>query len=89
MHYSGLLVQTNPDHVGDCARELALCPGVEVFVTDDTSGRIVAVLETESLEEQEKGLRRAQELPNVLTAELVYHYFGDAHEQTQPTDKES
>jgi nitrate reductase NapD len=84
MHYSGLLVQSKPDHAEDCARELALCPGVEVFVTDETSGRIVVVLETESLDGQEKGLRRAQNLPHVLSAELVYHYFGDADESQTP-----
>jgi nitrate reductase NapAB chaperone NapD len=80
MHYSGLLVRSKPDRAEDCARDLALCPGVEVFVTDEATGRIVAVLETETLEDQENGLRRAQGLPHVLTAELVYHYFGDAQE---------
>ncbi len=89
MHYSGLLILSRPDHVEECARELALCPGVEVYITDNASGRIVAVLETESLDEQEKGLRCAQGLPHVLTAELVYHYFGDAHEPPPPIDKEN
>lgn len=86
MHYSGLLVRSQPERAEDCARELARCPGIEVFITDVATGRIVAVLETATLEDQENGLRRAQELPHVLTAELVYHYFGDEPETRNPKE---
>jgi nitrate reductase NapAB chaperone NapD len=45
-------------------------------MTDPATGRIVVVLETESVGEQESGLRHLQSLPRVISAELVYHYFG-------------
>ena len=80
MHYSGLLVLSRPNATKDCVHALSQCHGIEVFVTDESTGRIVAVLETESVEEQEDGLRRAQGLPNVISAELVYHYFGEPSE---------
>jgi nitrate reductase NapAB chaperone NapD len=80
MHFSGLLVLSKTDSVKDCVRELTQCPGVDVFLADETSGRIIAVLETETVKEQEVGLRHAQGLPSVISAELVYHYFGDACE---------
>lgn len=84
MHYSGLLVLTKPDSAKDCVNELTRVPGVSVHATDDATGRIIAVLETETVEEQEEGLRKAQQLPHVITAELVYHYFGD--ESESPTN---
>jgi nitrate reductase NapAB chaperone NapD len=57
---------------------LAQSTGIDVYVTDGTNGRIVVVLETETVDGQEAGLRRVQALPLVMYAELVYHYFGDA-----------
>ena len=80
MHYSGLLVFPKSGSVKDCVRELNDCPGVDVFATDEATGRIIAVLESKTVKEQEDGLRRTQQLPHVISAELVYHYFGDAPE---------
>ena len=83
MHYSGLLIIARPDRLEDCARQVAQCPGVEVYVRQEASHRLVAVLETDTLQQQEDGLRRVQQLPPVAAAELVYHYFGHAEETTE------
>lgn len=77
MHYSGLLVRCDPDTIDACRDELTACPGVDIFTSDAGTGRIVIVLETRTLEEQETGLQHVQALRTVRTAELVYHYFGD------------
>jgi len=77
MHFSGLLIRTTPGSIEDCERELSRCRGLQVYTTDAETGRIVAVLETDTVEEQEVGLRRAQSLPHVISAELVYHYVGE------------
>lgn len=77
MHYSGILVLSDPASCQDCIQELTSCNGVDVYSNDPATGRIVVVLETETLDAQESGLRRVQGLPHVLAAELVYHYFGD------------
>lgn len=82
MHYAGLLVLTRPDTLADCVRELATLPGMDVYASDPTTGRIVVVLETQTVADQEAGLRRAQALPFVLSAELVVHHFGDAAPET-------
>jgi nitrate reductase NapAB chaperone NapD len=65
---------------------LSLLPGIDVYTTDPATGRIVVVLETENVADQEAGLRNLQSLPCVATAELVYHYFGDGEtpETTEP-----
>jgi len=87
MHVSGLLIRTLPESIEDCARELSRCPGFDVCATD-AEGRIVAVLETRTAREQEDGLRRAQSLPHVISAELVYHYFGDADDPANESSTE-
>jgi nitrate reductase NapAB chaperone NapD len=91
VHFSGLLILTKPGSVQTCADELSSCAGFDVYAVDADTGRIVAVLETETVEEQESGLRWAQTRPHVISAELVYHYFGDADdlENTPPTEEKS
>jgi nitrate reductase NapAB chaperone NapD len=84
MHYSGILVLCEPSHAEACAQDLENCPGIDVYVTEKTSGRIVVVLETNTLEEQQAGLRRVEGRPRVRAAELVYHYFGDP--ENRPSD---
>ena len=69
-----------PSSTEPCVRDLEQCPDIEVYVTDHSKGRVVVILETEALDEQAEGLRRVQQLPHVKSAELVYHYFGDAKE---------
>jgi nitrate reductase NapAB chaperone NapD len=80
MHLSGLLVICEPSSTEDCVRHLERCSDIDVYVTDHAVGRVVVVLETKTLDEQTDGLRRVQRLPHVKSAELVYHYFGDAGE---------
>ena len=78
MHLSGLIILCEPASTGACLRDLEPYANIEVYVTDPALGRVVVVMETETLEGQEDGLRQVQQLPYVKAAELVYHYFGDA-----------
>lgn len=73
MHFSGILVTAHRQKLADTARRLEAVEGVEVHYLDAEGGRIIAVLETETLEEQQEGLRRLQRLPGVLAAALVEH----------------
>lgn len=73
MHYSGIVVKTDPLSVDDCRRALERLPGVEVHYCEPASGRLVVVQETANAEEQEFGLRRIQGLPLVRVAALVEH----------------
>ena len=52
MHYSGLLVLCRPESIYDCVRDLTQSRGFDVYASDPATGRVVVVLETESLEEQ-------------------------------------
>jgi nitrate reductase NapAB chaperone NapD len=85
MHYSGIIVTARPQELADTSHRVDAVPGVEVHHLDPEGGRIVAVLETETLEEQQEGLRRLQELPGVLAAALVEH----RSEELEPTGTDS
>ncbi|MEE9563012.1 MAG: chaperone NapD [Thermoanaerobaculia bacterium] len=75
MHFSGILVSAHPQELTGTSRRVDALPGVEVHYLDPEGGRIVVVLETETLEEQQEGLRHIEKIPGVLAAALVEHRF--------------
>jgi nitrate reductase NapAB chaperone NapD len=77
-HYGGILVVTDPGLFDRTVAALNELNGVEVHHTDREQGRIIAVQESETLPEQEAGLRRIQHLPHVQLAELVVHRIDDS-----------
>ncbi len=87
MHYSGIVVLTEPLRVGDCQRRLEGLPGVEVHYCEPESGRLVVVQETASAEGQEEGLRSIQALPGVKAAALVEHRI-DLEDEGSPFESE-
>lgn len=78
MHYSGVLVRALPADFERCAARIEALKGVELHYSYPASSSMVAVLETESLAEQESALRAVQDIPGVAAADLVYHHFEDA-----------
>jgi nitrate reductase NapAB chaperone NapD len=83
MHYSGILVIVNPGDVLRVIPELDALAGTEVHHHHVESGRIVVVQETETVSEQQEGLRRIQALPSVQMAALVEHRI-DSEPADQP-----
>ena len=77
MNLSGIVVVVPPDQVVPCVDRLNELAGVEVHHTEAASGRIVVVQEAETVAAEVEGLKRIKKLPNVIMAELVYHYFAD------------
>jgi nitrate reductase NapAB chaperone NapD len=55
-------------------QRLAALPSTEVHQHDPASGRIVVVLEGDTVEEQQRLLDRVRKLPDVRFAAVVYHY---------------
>ena len=86
MHYSAIVILTTPKRLTPCLQELADLASVEVHYEYPESGRLIAIQESNSLEEQKENLRRIQSLPSVLTAQLVYHYL-DEEPETKATQK--
>lgn len=80
MNYSGILVLVRPQSVPVVCDALSALDGVEVFQQEPETGRIVAVLEAESIKAETDMLQAIKALPGVAAAEMVYHYFEDDHE---------
>lgn len=79
MNLSGILVMVRPAHLPAVAAELDALPGVEVH-QQDPLGRLIVVLEADSVRAEADGLRRIKAVPGVLMAEMVFHYFEDDDE---------
>ncbi|MDR1529908.1 MAG: chaperone NapD [Burkholderiales bacterium] len=77
MNMSGILVVAKPEQCEEVAAALAKLPGIEVFQKDVESGKIVIVQEATSIEQEADGARVIQQIPGVITVNMVYHYFAD------------
>jgi nitrate reductase NapAB chaperone NapD len=84
LQYSGIVVTVVGTKLPDTVTRLNALPGVEVHQTDADRGKIIAVLEGEALGEHTDMLRRIQELPGVVTADLACH-FVDPDESEERT----
>lgn len=80
MNYSGILIKVKPQNILNVSQALNALEGVEVFQEEPETGRIVAVLEAESIKAETDILQAIKTLPGVATAEMVYHYFEDDQE---------
>jgi len=71
---SGLCLMVRPEHLGDVEASLRDLDWVEIHARDEATGRLIVVQEHTTIEEHQRGLRRLQEVPHVLTADLVVHH---------------
>ena len=89
MHYSGILVVVPRSQIDETSALIQDLPGIEVRYTYADSGRLIVIQETETLEEQQEGLRRLKALPGVVMAEAVYHHVDrDDEEPEEPRDSD-
>jgi len=77
LNISGILVVVRREALAQSIARLEALPGIEVHHTHGTSGRIVITQEAASVDEEMEGLMRIKALPDVVMAEMVYHFFGD------------
>lgn len=73
MQYSGILITAPADRLERVASAADALDGVEVHFVYPDSGRAIAVLETETRQQQQERLKAIQNLDGVTWAELVYH----------------
>jgi nitrate reductase NapAB chaperone NapD len=72
VHYSGILVITDPGRMNDCAAQIDGLAGVEVRLRYPDDDRLILVQESETTEGQEQGLRAIRAIPGVQLANPVY-----------------
>lgn len=73
MFYSGLVVTCAPEHLSDVQAELQSLPGVEIHQTDKDTGRLVVVLEEETIDAESDRFAQIRKLDNVVDVSLVVH----------------
>jgi len=75
MNISGILVIVPSHRLAAITASLNALSGVSVHHAEPSSGRIIVTLEAETTAAEIAGLERIKALPDVILAELVYHYF--------------
>ncbi len=75
-----------PEQCEEVVKVLATLPGIEVHQTDPETGKIVIVQEAESIDKEADGARRIQEIPGVVSVNMVYHYFADDPSLKYPSE---
>jgi nitrate reductase NapD len=77
MNISGILVVVPPERTRATIERLQDMAGIDVHHIDAASGRIVITQEAESIPAEIDGLKRIRALPDIILAEMSYHYFGE------------
>ena len=75
MNISSILIVASSSKLPQIVESLNLLDALEVYHIDSESGKIVAVLEADSVDEEVARLESIKTLPGVLYAEMVCHYF--------------
>jgi len=74
MHISGVVVHTRPGRAVQAHEQLAAISGVEVHHSD-VEGKLIVTLEKEDEQMTADTFGLLNELPDVLSATMVYHHF--------------
>lgn len=74
MHISGVVVHTRPGRSAQAHTQLIAIPGVEVHISD-IEGKLIITLEKEDEQSTVDTFGQLNELPDVLSATMVYHHF--------------
>ena len=77
MNLSGILVVAKTGAQSSVVDALNALDGVEVHQVDEATGRIVAIQEAKDIHAEIEGVKRIKALPDVIMAEMVYHYLAD------------
>jgi nitrate reductase NapD len=77
VNLSGILVVARSGQHARVVDALNALEGVEVHQVDEVSGRIVAVQEAPDIHAEVEGVKRIKALPDVIMAEMVYHYLAE------------
>lgn len=79
MNLSSILVFTSTDKLIELSTELQNLPNIEVHYQCHDTGRIVLIQEADNEQAEIDGLQRIKDLPQVMAAEMFYHYVDDGN----------
>jgi len=75
MNISSILITIHPPSVNETLKSLKCINGLEIYHVDEDVGQVVVIQEANSVDDEVAGLTAIKALPNILYAEMVYHYF--------------
>lgn len=84
MHIAGVVVRTRPEHIDQVRSRLSTISGVEVHAATP-EGHLVVTVESDGLSDATERFARLQELPQVLSAALVYEQSEPESESMEET----
>ena len=73
MNISSVVVKCAPEYLEFVLDKLRESGDCEIYASDEL-GRIIIILEGETTEDESEKLRRIQEIPHILSAEMVYAF---------------
>jgi nitrate reductase NapD len=79
MNVSSIVVRTAPEHLGQAIEAINAISLCEVHFYD-TEGKIIVTIEGERVHDQIRTMKLIQDLPFVLSANLLYSYCEDESE---------
>lgn len=77
MNISSVLIQTHPEWLNNIIQSIDRFPWLDVHFSDE-QGRIIATVEGEDTDDEIAHIRELQATPQVLSVDMVNHYFGEA-----------
>lgn len=80
---------STPSEVDQLIDTLNAMPHLDVHHVDRDSCKMIVVQEAESINDEIAGLKKIKQLPGIVLAEMVYHYFaedGSLAPETIPDD---
>ena len=80
MNLSAILVVVPPPALEESIDRLNALEGIDVHHVDPKTGRMIITQEGPDIDAEVSGLKRIQELPHVVLAEMVEHHFDKENE---------
>lgn len=89
MNISAILITTSPQNIHEMIATLNSLSSVEVYHNDPATGKIIAIQEAKTIDEEVDGLKKIKKLPGIILAEMVEHYFGEDANQYSGSELEN
>jgi len=80
---SGIVIASRPENLSQTSEALAAFPWAQVHYTEPT-GRVVATIEAEDIDQSMNRLEELQALPSVLSASLAEYCMDELKEEGPP-----
>lgn len=76
MNLSSIVILTKPEHLEDLVRTIKDSEECEYHLHDE-KGRIIVTIEGKNTEEEITKLKKIQQIPNIISAEMAFAYSED------------